>query len=363
MILQTERLILRPWKETDAKDLYQYAKDPRVGPIAGWPPHTSVENSRAVIRDILAVSETYAIVLKETGQPIGSIGLHHNDLAQKDDEAELGYWIGVPYWGRGLVPEAAKEVLRHAFEDLGLARVWCGYYDGNERSKRVQEKLGFRHQWTNTCVPVPQMNETRKGHVNLLTKEDWQAPCAAGELVLLRPSNDYAQQVLVFRNEMLQNGDRFDGCAGLEDCASFEEWIRFEARLRAKYQEGYVPSEVFLAIRTRDNRLVGIIDYRHPLSGFLLCFGGNIGYSVRPSERQKGYASEMLRLLLHVCRENGETRVLLACDKDNTASRKTILKNGGVLENEVEDTAGLSKSGVIQRYWISFSAPEGSVES
>ena len=172
-LLETKRLILRPWEDVDAEECYKYAKDPRVGPIAGWPVHTSVENSRQVIRDVLMVPETYAIVLKETGLPIGSIGLHHNDLASKDDEAELGYWLGVPYWGRGFVPEAARELLRHAFEDLNLARVWCGYYDGNEKSKRVQEKLGFKHQWTTENVPVPQMGETRKGHVNLLTKEEW----------------------------------------------------------------------------------------------------------------------------------------------------------------------------------------------
>ena len=116
--------------------------------------------------------ETYAIMLRETGFPVGSIGLHRNDLAKKDDEAELGYWIGVPFWGRGFVPEAAQELLRHAFEDLNLNRVWCGYYDGNDKSKRVQEKLGFQYQWTTEEVPVPQMGETRRGHVNLLTKED-----------------------------------------------------------------------------------------------------------------------------------------------------------------------------------------------
>lgn len=175
MILQTERLILRPWDEADAEELYLYAKDPRVGPIAGWPVHTSVENSRRVIRDFLSGSETYAIVLRETGLPIGSIGLHGADLAQKEDESELGYWLGVPYWGRGLVPEAAAELLRHAFEDLNLSRVWCGYYEGNAKSKRVQEKLGFRFQWTTEDAPVPQMGETRKGYVNLLTKEDWLA--------------------------------------------------------------------------------------------------------------------------------------------------------------------------------------------
>jgi len=128
MILETERLILRPWEEADAKECYQYARDPRVGPIAGWAVHTSVENSRQVIRDVLMVPETYAIILKESGLPIGSIGLHHNDLAEKEDEAELGYWLGVPYWGQGLVPEAARELLRHAFEDLNLFRVFKEWF-------------------------------------------------------------------------------------------------------------------------------------------------------------------------------------------------------------------------------------------
>lgn len=181
MVLETNRLLLRSWCEADAEECFRYASDPRVGPSAGWPVHTSVENSRRIIRDVLMAPETYAIVLKESGLPIGSIGLHHNDLAEKDDEAELGYWLGVPYWGRGLVPEAARELLRHAFEDLKLQRVWCAYYDGNEKSKRVQEKLGFAYQWTTEAVFVAQMNETRKGHVNCMTKELWLACTKNGE--------------------------------------------------------------------------------------------------------------------------------------------------------------------------------------
>ena len=176
MKLETERLILRPWSEEDAEECYRYAKDPRIGPAAGWPVHNGVEESRRIIRDVLSVSEIYAIVLKETGLPIGSIGLHFNsDLAEGDDEAELGFWLGAPYWGQGIVPEAAREVLRHAFEDLMLARVWCGYYEGNDKSRRVQEKLGFRHRHTNPDAPVPLMGETRVSYVNLLTREEWQA--------------------------------------------------------------------------------------------------------------------------------------------------------------------------------------------
>lgn len=172
------------------------------------------------------------------------------------------------------------------------------------------------------------------------------------ELILVSPTDLYEKQVMSYRDEMLKSGDSFDGCAGLEEVEVFAEWVDFDRRLKAKYQDAYVPSEVYLAIRHSDNQLVGIIDFRHPISEFLLNFGGNIGYSIRPSERQKGYATEMLRLLLLKCRDFGESKVLLTCDKGNEASCKTIISNKGVLENEVADSVGLSKSGTIQRYWI-----------
>ena len=174
MIFETSRLILRPWKIEDAEELYKYAKDPRVGPRAGWPVHTSVENSREIIRTVLSAPETYAVSLKENGKPIGSIGFHRNDLAEDDDEYELGYWIGKQFWGQGLIPEASREMLRYAFEDLKMNRIWCGYYDGNEKSRRVQEKLGFVYQRKTEGIEVSLLGEIRTGHSNLMTKERWQ---------------------------------------------------------------------------------------------------------------------------------------------------------------------------------------------
>ena len=176
MILETGRLILRPWVEEDAEECYKYAKDPRVGPAAGWVAHPSVEHTRRIIREVLSAPEIYAIVLKETGLPIGSVGLHFGGYpALKDDECELGYWLGVPYWGQGIATEAAREMVRHAFEDLNLARVWCGYFEGNDKSRRVQEKLGFKYLLTNENVQVKQLNETRRVHLSLLEREDGTA--------------------------------------------------------------------------------------------------------------------------------------------------------------------------------------------
>ena len=172
--LGTERLILRPWREDDAEELYKYACDPEVGPPAGWQPHTSVENSREIIRTVLSAPDTFAVCLKEDGKPIGSVGFHRNDLAEDDDEYELGYWIGKPFWGQGLIPEASRRMLRYAFEDLGMNRIWCGYYDGNEKSRRVQEKLGFVYHHTTEGIEVKQMNEIRTGHAMLLTREQWE---------------------------------------------------------------------------------------------------------------------------------------------------------------------------------------------
>lgn len=152
-----------------------------------------------------------------------------------------------------------------------------------------------------------------------------------------------------FRAEMLEYHSSFDGCNGLRTAETYEEWLDFRGRDEKK---GWVPSHTWLAVRKSDGRVVGIVHYRSPLTEFLLQYGGHIGYCIRPSERRKGYAKEQLRLTLEKCREAGEAKVLVTCDPENTASEKTILANGGVLENEVEDVPGLGKSGVVRRYWI-----------
>ena len=176
MKLETERLILRPWSFDDAESLYKYASDDRIGPIAGWNTHRSVDDSRQIINDVLSASGVYAVVLKETDEPVGSIGLtigQKSNLNLPDDEAEIGYWIGVPYWGQGLIPEAMNELIRFAFNDLKLERLWCGYFDGNEKSKRCQEKCGFKYHHTIENLYWELTDDIRTEHVTCLEKQDF----------------------------------------------------------------------------------------------------------------------------------------------------------------------------------------------
>ena len=229
-VLMTQRLILRRWDEADAEDLYRYACDPDVGPIAGWPPHKNPDESRAVIRDVLNGREAYAICLKEDGRAIGAIELKlngHTDLTDRDDECEIGYWLGKPFWGRGIVPEAVTEMLRRAFEDIGMQKVWVGYYEGNSKSKRVQEKCRFRFQRKSEGVDVPLMQEKRTGYVSSLTKDQWQWDrlyAAAAAVRKERRISDYVtcgevSAAILSGSGRIYTGVCIDTCSTLGICA------------------------------------------------------------------------------------------------------------------------------------------------
>ena len=230
MTLKTERLILRCWKDSDAESLYAYAKDPDVGPIAGWPAHQSIEESRDVIKNVFNGKEAYAICLKTENIAIGAIELKlndHTDMTERDDECELGYWLGKPFWGQGIVPEAVKEMLGHAFEDCGMQKVWVGYYDGNEKSRRVQEKCKFRYQWKSEDVDVPLMHEKRTGHVSSMTKDQWQWDrlyTAAKSVQNGRKISDYVEAggvaaAILSLSGRIYTGVCIDTCCTLGICA------------------------------------------------------------------------------------------------------------------------------------------------
>lgn len=175
-MLKTDRLLLRPWREDDAPCLFELARDPQVGPAAGWPPHASVEESAAVIRDVLAGPDSFAVIERATGALVGAIALKRGastDLAG-EDEAELGYWMGVPFWGCGYATEAARTVVAYGFDELGLAAIWAAYYEGNDRSRRVQEKLGFSFCFRRESA-VELLGERRIEVCQRLAREQWRA--------------------------------------------------------------------------------------------------------------------------------------------------------------------------------------------
>ncbi len=169
-------------------------------------------------------------------------------------------------------------------------------------------------------------------------------------ITLVFPTKKYETQVMAYKREFEITGDSMDGTAGLSSALSFDEWFSaiMDNQSDKTVRAGLVPASTYLAIRQDDQRLIGMIDIRHVLNDYLLQFGGHIGYCVRQSERKKGYAKTMLALALEKCRDRNMERVLITCDKENIPSAKTVICNGGVLENEV-----LDGEGITQRYWIS----------
>lgn len=168
------------------------------------------------------------------------------------------------------------------------------------------------------------------------------------KIKLVFPTLEYKDQIMKYKSDFMLLDENMHGTAGLRDAKTFEEW---HAALLANLSEdtvgeGLVPATTLLAVDEK-NQLLGMIDIRHRLNDYLMKFGGHIGYSVAKAQRRKGVATTMLSLALDQCRKLGLSKVLITCDQDNLGSAKTILHNGGVLENEV-----IEEHRVIERYWI-----------
>ena len=171
---------------------------------------------------------------------------------------------------------------------------------------------------------------------------------------LIKPDDSLVSEIAAYRTAFLSAGSSMDGTGPLRRMEDPEEWLAFNRLLEQEetVPSGLVPSEQFVFLRERDGAIVGMIQFRHAFNDFLRDFGGNIGYSVHPNERRKGYASRMLGECLKNCKSFGLERVLITCLVENEASRKTILANGGVYEK----TVFCERDGVnLERYWISLS--------
>ena len=162
--METERLLLRPWRESDAPALFKYASDPEVGPRAGWPPHKSVEESLEIIRTVFSGEGMWAVVLKTSGEVIGCVGYlpaSSSNLKIEDNHAEVGYWVARPYWGQGICTEAMKKVVDYCFHVKGFSVLWGDYFPENPASGRVMEKCGFRNTGEEAMCPKLEVGSDR----------------------------------------------------------------------------------------------------------------------------------------------------------------------------------------------------------
>jgi len=147
-VLETERLILRQWELSDLNDFYEYAKNPNIGPNAGWEPHTSKDVTMKILQLFIEGKNVWAIVYKGNGKVIGSIGIHEDKKREDINAKMLGYVLSEPYWGKGLMTEAAKCVMSYAFLEMKLDVLSVYHYSFNNSSKRVIQKCGFSYEGT-----------------------------------------------------------------------------------------------------------------------------------------------------------------------------------------------------------------------
>ena len=173
--METERLFLRPWSESDAEALFKYASDPEVGPRAGWPPHQSVEDSLEVIRKLFLNDHTWAIVLKETGEIIGCVGYHTasmSNLTIGENQCEVGFWIARPYWNQGICTEALQLVVGHCYQEKEIPVLWGSFFVTNPASGRVMEKCGFVDTGEQTLCPNLEVGSDQPVKVMKLTPSE-----------------------------------------------------------------------------------------------------------------------------------------------------------------------------------------------
>jgi ribosomal-protein-serine acetyltransferase len=350
LLFVRKNLIMRSLSLNDAAEVYATV-DGNRDYLRKWLPWVDATDTPAVIENVIASWEKdfenkQEIVLGifENGKYVGNIGLH--DLKRSNRSGMMGYWLEQKHQGRGIITDCVQALTSFGFYTFGLNRIYIHCAAANTKSRAIPERLNFVREGT------LQDGEYLYGTfhdmiIYGMVKRNWQK---RGVLCLLLPAREHKEAALEYKREHMDyNEDWIHGSGGLMKADDYNTWFNNVTNLRYTAPENWVKCTTYFAMV--DGEIIGTIQIRHTLNDALLLNGGHIGYGVRPTERRKGYGVKMLSLALEKCRELGIEKVLVTCDKDNPASAKTILRNGGIFENEIIEDNG----NILQRYWISIS--------
>ena len=297
--------------------------------------HTIEENKRKFEQHNLIVAEL-------NNEVVGFCKYDYCNNEEKEDNADcelIAIYVKPEMKRNGI----GKQLIQYVINQFKNARkrkmiLWC--LKENYPSRAFYEAMGGKP----SKIKISKFGEKEYEIISFLYE-------LQDELELVFPTPEYKDQMEEYLQEFFDNGEyEIAGDGGLDRIKNFDEWLRKVQNdlCEKNLEENRIPATVYLTVRKSDNKVVGNLQIRHKLNEKLLQYGGHIGDSVRPSERRKGYATEQIRLALKKCKELGIDNVLMDCDKTNIGSAKSIINNGGILENEV-----YINNEIVQRYWIS----------
>jgi len=343
--LETERLILRKFEIKDAEEVFEnWTSDDDVSKYVRWATHKNVEETKEYLKYEVEQNKTgkyfsWGIVLKEDNELIGAISAFPND----ENKYEVGYNIAKKHWGKGYTTEALKRMLKYLINEQKIYRYKASHAIFNPASGAVMKKAGFRysHNEIYEKFDKSQKYESKVYYLNI------------DKINLIEPTKAHEKELIEYKKEHFNNGEsKIQACSRWDKTDNYVEWLNLLEKNSSKEtvdKTGTVTSQ-FLGVRESDNKVVGMVNIRHELTTDVLKnYVGHIGYGVRPTERKKGYATQMLEQALKYCKDELKLeKVMIGCYKENIASKKTIINAGGVKEREYITEKGET----AQVYWI-----------